>query len=395
MSQRFAAAAAAAKTTTPSTMLLKNWILGTEKTISSGSPWIRLMDGGVSTHLEELLKGSQGPLAVFSHRALWSSSLLLTESGQDIIRQGHRDWLQAGSDVITTVTYQCHYGTSNRDKELVVSVEKMKELLQTGIHLAQQAVQEYKSETNNSHERFVVASSGCYGAALANGSEYTGDYGNVTLDEIVHFHKGKAKTMLEENPDGLAIETIPSVSECLAVCDALISLQTEMSTTANTKPTELPCSWISLACKDGATLNEGTPFVNALEAIREKDPKAEHVHAIGINCCDSAYAAPLLELLTRDMALHGPRRGIVVYPNSGEEWNAEDETWREGTGCTHADELSDRLMEAIGVVQKTWKTYEPAQPMPKIIVGGCCRTSPSTIAALRQHIDKWHQKQEI
>ena len=67
-------------------------------------PEVLLMDGGVSTHLENLIAPK-----TFSHRDLWSSSLLLTEEGRASVFEGHRDWLDSGSDILTTVTYQCHY----------------------------------------------------------------------------------------------------------------------------------------------------------------------------------------------------------------------------------------------------------------------------------------------
>ena len=65
-----------------SSSILKQWLLGLPSTTL---PRILLLDGGVSTHLQ-----SRG--ATFAHRALWSSSLLLTEPAR--IRQGHADWLE-------------------------------------------------------------------------------------------------------------------------------------------------------------------------------------------------------------------------------------------------------------------------------------------------------------
>lgn len=378
-------------------MSLKDWILSTSSVTSSpphpSAMSIRLMDGGVSTHLEKLLK-AQNPPGAFSHRSLWSSSLLLDEPGRKTILQGHKDWLAAGSDILTTVTYQCHFGTVGKDLD-IVTPEAMTSMMNNGVALAQQAIAEYCCDEESSSlspkggNRFVVASSGCYGAALANGNEYTGIYPNMNLERLEEFHAKKAKVLLGAGPDGLAIETIPSVEECTAVCAALKSAILESSPS----PTNA-CCWLSLACKDGETLNEGKPFVDALQTIREQDPQAEYVHAIGVNCCDSAHIASLLELLTRDMALYGPRRGIVMYPNSGEEWDASNEAWRHGTGCTDADDFSDRLMEAIDIVQRTWNQHSGNEPMPKVIVGGCCRTSPETIAALRQRIAEWHERRE-
>eukprot|EP00934_Nitzschia_sp_Nitz4_P005804 Nitzschia sp. Nitz4//scaffold69_size99277//93385//94475//NITZ4_004651-RA/size99277-processed-gene-0.28-mRNA-1//1//CDS//3329556769//5794//frame0 len=328
---------------------LKDWVRSTTR-----GPWVRLMDGGVSTHLERLLQ-QQDPNASFPIRALWSSSLLLSPPGQEVILQGHKDWLKAGSDILTTVTYQCHYGVPTQPE--VVPKEQMKGLIQSGVALAKQAIEQSPSDRPS----FVVASSGCFGAALADGSEYTGNYGDATPASIMEFHRSKAESFLKCQPDGLAIETIPSVEETSIVCEALKSLAVDQSSTF---------CWVSMACHDGETLNEGKPLVEALDAVRSKDPHGDYVHAIGVNCCDSALVSTLLENLTRHMAQHGPRRGIVVYPNSGEEWNAENETWVEGTGCTDCMGFSDRLVHAVDVVSTTWEANHGEGPMPKSTQAG-------------------------
>jgi len=97
----------------------------------------------------------------------------------------------------------------------------------------------------------------------------------------------------------------------------------------------------------------------------------------------------LLTRIVRHMCMteNNYRRAIVVYPNSGEEWDAQQTTWKQGTGCTSPDEFADRMVEAIRLVRLTWKGLRPELPPPKMIVGGCCRTSPTTIAAIRQRLD--------
>jgi Homocysteine S-methyltransferase len=85
---------------------------------------ILVLDGGVSTHLESLLalyarvedRHSESISTIrpaFPHRELWSSSLLLTDQGRRTIHQGHLDWILAGADILSTVTYQCHYNRSH------------------------------------------------------------------------------------------------------------------------------------------------------------------------------------------------------------------------------------------------------------------------------------------
>ena len=76
-------------------------------------------------------------------------------------------------------------------------------------------------------------------------------------------------------------------------------------------------------------------------------------------------------------------RSIVLYPNSGEEWDAQNETWLEGTGTTEPDDFAQDIMATVRDIRKRFQS----QVGPRIIVGGCCRTTPETIAAIRNIID--------
>ena len=232
------------QSTMTSITTLKDWLLG------SAPPAVLIMDGGVSTHLEQLVGGTKP----FSHRSLWSSSLLLTPEGRSTIQQGHENWLQAGSDILTTVTYQCHYGALDRDP--VLEESQMTELFQEGVRLAKAAVEARNNKSDNySRRKYVVASSGCYGAALADGAEYTGKYPGMTHERLVEFHQCKSHALLEQRPDGLAIETIPSHAEVRAVCQVLKDLSS-----ASIKKATTPACWISLACRNSSELNEEPLF---------------------------------------------------------------------------------------------------------------------------------------
>jgi len=141
---------------------------------NSVDPSILLLDGGVSTYLENL--SSKG----LSHRSLWSSSLLLTDDGQDAIRDCHEAFYRVGSDIVSSVTYQCHYlccGEAKNPEETdkapqeVITVEDIDQMLRDGIRLAREAACKLRKENT---PLFVAASIGCYGGALADGSEYRG-----------------------------------------------------------------------------------------------------------------------------------------------------------------------------------------------------------------------------
>jgi homocysteine S-methyltransferase len=429
------------------------------------TPAVLLMDGGVSTHLEGLIAPRK-----FFPRSLWSSSLLLTPAGRASIVRGHRDWLAAGVDVVTTVTYQCHYGlvppdggeagdppvenndtgsdTGNNDDDIdtvsSIDEERMTKMINDGIALARQAILPEDVGTTGSNDDgddvlggvysqrstssspgpYVVASTGPYGAAMADGSEYTGRYPpSVTVRTLRDFHRKKARTLLQTKPDGLAVETIPNLDEVGVVCQVLKDLLQEQEEKEGSGGTSSPsppiACWISFACRNGYELNDGHTVKEALEVVRSHDPDGRWISAVGVNCCDSAHIQSLVKILTEDIAhsrkgggdghdgdgetnTHSGRRGIILYPNSGEAWDAAHEEWKDGTGTTDM-QFADRLMDAVRTVQDTWdeaypklassdKEIPPPLPsMPKIILGGCCRTNPATIATLRRRIDEWNK----
>ena len=60
--------------------------------------------------------------------------------------------------------------------------------------------------------RWVAASVGPYGAALADGSEYRGRYG-LTVAELADWHRPRLEVLASAGADVLALETIPDVDE--------------------------------------------------------------------------------------------------------------------------------------------------------------------------------------
>mmetsp|Transcript_15661 Transcript_15661/g.29614 ORF Transcript_15661/g.29614 Transcript_15661/m.29614 type:complete len:370 (-) Transcript_15661:324-1433(-) len=358
--------------------VLKQWLLGAP----SNLPRILLLDGGVSTWLE-----SQG--ATFAHRALWSSSLLLTEPAR--IKQGHKDWMEDGGvNLISTVTYQCHYEPTLWPPGGVIRDEAdMDDLWRKAVQLAKEAVHECTSSataTNNNY-RGVVASSGCFGAALANGAEYTGDYGDqTTVADLQRFHARKMRTMASMDAvDAIAIETIPSLAECRALRDLFTTLSTD-DTTPNTITGDKAC-WISLSCRNGHELNDGTKVAEALQVLDEIPIDA--VQAFGFNCCHADHLPSLLHILVQHYQQQttpnrGRRRAIVLYPNSGETWNAAQQDWEKGTEC---DNMANHLMKCIQQIEQAFAGTQDEEDC-RIIVGGCCRTTPAVLASLRKQVEE-------
>jgi homocysteine S-methyltransferase len=402
---------------------------------------ILLLDGGVSTHLAAKNNdndGNGGTSYAFAYKELWSSSLLLTEAGRQAVLQGHLDWLQAGSNLISTVTYQCHYLEETWPVAAVCNENDMNELWKHGIQLAAQALKEHhqnssssssstsgctsssSSRTTTRRPTFLVASSGCYGAALANGAEYTGDYGaSITMQDLMHFHRRKLQQIMAvasasscENGgdafvDCIAIETVPSLLELIALVQLLSEPETIQLLLK--KDNVATCCWISLACGDGECLYDKTPLMEALQVLNALP--VDILPAIGLNCCDFRHLSSLADILVTFIAANHQfdraGRALVLYPNSGEEWDAVAKVFKPKTTATTTTTTAaehpivDCLTQVIETVERTWRektnsisstTTTALLPYPRIIVGGCCRTTPIEIAALRVAIDQHLEK---
>ena len=408
---------------------LKEWFSDfSERATTVGR--ILLLDGGVSTNLEQkLAQNTQG--GGFEYRELWSSSLLLTQQGRDLILEGHKDWIRAGCNVISTVTYQCHYRHDLwPSTRLLRTDEQMTEVLHHGLRLARKAIIDMSQEQHTNKElqqipRFSVASLGCFGAALANGAEYTGDYGlETTTSVLVDFHRRKLEAVIQNETaspsmvDAIAIETVPSLLECQALVDLFTVDKGQLSENMQGR-----ACWISVACRNGSQLNDGTLLQEALEVL--STIPIDVVQAIGLNCCDVSHLPALVDVLVRHIFSESRRnytesetsttccnsvRGLVLYPNSGEIWDAQTQTWKEGTGCTTPGEMARRLLSVVKQVDSLWRslvsvetartetsstvTPSASQQPPRIIMGGCCRTTPTTMKALRQGVDALLGKSE-
>ncbi|KAL7558625.1 hypothetical protein ACA910_019457 [Epithemia clementina (nom. ined.)] len=412
---------------------------------------ILLLDGGVSTHLEQKLRqeeerGGQG----FAHRELWSSSLLITPKGREVILDGHKDWINAGCNVISTVTYQCHYRHESwPDTPMLQTDDQMTDLFRHGMSLARRAVvdtalqqqQEQEKQVQEQQrnrrlllpqERWIVVSSGCFGAALANGAEYTGDYGSdCTISRLIDFHRRKIQVVLQHHQhsaaDGIAIETVPSLLECQSLVQFF--KQGDDDIVRSLRQQDIAC-WISLSCRNQSQLNDGTPLEDTLKVL--SDISTCTVQAFGLNCCDVAHLPALVDILVRHIFSEATTtersvgsttssggcdhtRGIVLYPNSGEVWDSPSQTWKKETGCTTPNAMAQHLVSIVHQIDTLWtmlccnkhkdknnsntnhnnsatfSTAHLVQP-PRLILGGCCRTTPATIAALRQGLESYFRK---
>ncbi|SFT71843.1 homocysteine S-methyltransferase [Geodermatophilus amargosae] len=280
-----------------------------------------VLDGGLSTELEA--RGHD----VAS--ALWSARLLRDDPGAVVA--AHAAFAAAGARVATTVSYQA---TVEGFASVGVGRDEALELVARSVRLAREGAP----------GSWVAGSVGPYGAALADGSEYTGAYvAEVGVDALRAFHRPRMAALAEAGADVLACETLPAAAEVEAVL-------------AEATTPGVPV-WLSLTTVvdgDGvARTRRGEPAAEVFAMARG----VAEVVAVGVNCTDPAGVLPALE------AASAAGVPLVAYPNSGEAWDAGARRWT-GTGEVPAEDAA------------AWVAAGAR------LVGGCCRVGPAGIAAL-------------
>lgn len=293
-----------------------------------------VLDGGLATQLEAM--------GLEIGDDLWSAALL-SKDPEAIVR-AHRAYLDAGADCIISASYQ-----ASRDGFMShgMSQSEADRLIASSVELAKTARDGFlKDNPDVAIEPIVAASVGPYGAAQHDGSEYTGVY-DVTDRALGEFHAARLRLLDESDADVLAVETIPNFREAQILCDLLDGVSTP--------------AWISFACRDETAMSDGSPVRAAAGLF------AEHarVLAVGINCTPPQFILPLIN----EVRSAAPDKAIVVYPNSGETYHSESNSWS-GTACDLDHEFN--VCDWIDAGAK--------------LVGGCCRTGPSDIRAIKARL---------
>jgi len=293
-----------------------------------------ILDGGLATQLESMGFDIDG--------ALWSAALL--ESHPRAIVDAHRAYLDAGADCIVSASYQasrrgfmsCGHSADEADRLIASSVE-----------LALTAREEYLADNPDKARPLVAASVGPYGATQQDGSEYTGIY-DISVQDLGRFHAERLDVLDNCGADVLAVETIPNFTEARVLCDLL----EEVSTPA----------WISFACKDERSLSDGSRLWAAAGLFADHP----NVHAVGVNCTPPEFITSLIA----EVKSAAPDKAIVVYPNSGEIYHSEDNSWS-GKACDFDHDFNVARWHDAGAK----------------LIGGCCRTGPENIAAIRSRLN--------
>jgi homocysteine S-methyltransferase len=290
-----------------------------------------LIDGGLSNALEK-----QG--CDLNHD-LWTARIL--DENPEAIILAHLDYLESGARCITTSSYQASLpgmmaaGHDRAEAEF---------LILKSVKLAEEAVNRFLAAGFKGAPPLIAASIGPYGAYLADGSEYRGNYG-ITDEALREFHLPRMTILDRSNADFLACETIPDFQEARVLAEML--RETGKS------------AWVSFSCKDENHISDGSP-VEECAALFGDHP---NVFAIGINCTAPKHVSGLIESIKKNSGT----KKIVVYPNSGEVYSAGTKTW---LGLSDPGSFSEMAKEWLGLGAD--------------IIGGCCRIGPRHIKSLRE-----------
>jgi homocysteine S-methyltransferase len=280
---------------------------------------VLISDGGLATELEA--RGHD------LSDALWSARLLV-DAPHEIVA-AHLSFFRAGAMIATTASYQASFdGFAARG----IGRDETKRLLRRSVRLAAEARAEAGVDG-----AWIAASVGPYGAARADGSEYRGRYG-LTVAQLEQWHRPRLEVLADAGADVLACETIPDADEA----EALVNILRSTGVSA----------WLSYTI-DGPRTRAGQPLADAF-AVAAGVPE---IVAVGVNCCAPADVPAAIG------AAAATGKPVIVYPNSGEHWDAARRRW------IGASQFSPE--SAVG-----WASAGAR------VVGGCCRVRPVDIAAL-------------
>jgi homocysteine S-methyltransferase len=296
---------------------------------------LMILDGGLATELERRGQDVSG--------TLWSAEVLQT--APEVIEQLHYDYFAAGARCAISASYQASYeGFAGRG----LGADETTALLRRSVELARSARARYQNDhPADRRQLYVAASVGPYGAISHDGAEYRGDYG-LTREQLIAFHARRFGVLATSGANFLACETLPVLDEALALATLL-----EQHSDA--------FAWMSFTSSDGIHTSHGEPLT---ECARLLD-RVPNVVAIGVNCVRPEVVGDAIRALKS-----GTSKAIVVYPNSGEQWDGKTHSWHGSWDHSSLAALAPQWVSA-----------------GARLIGGCCRIGPREIAALDEALN--------
>ena len=253
----------------------------------------------------------------------------------EIISEIYRRFLAAGSDIITSNTFNAQ----SVSLKAVGLDDKVKEINTAAVTLARQMADMF-TLTNPAKPRYVVGGIGPTRETLSiSGAK-------ITRTELYESYKEQVKALIEAGADGILFETIFDVENCTIGLDAA---HAAMRSTGKDIPIILS---FSVRTEDGMNM-VGQNIIDYSSKLKD-----DGVVAVGVNCCpDVDVVVSVLKKLGT-----ATDKFIIAFPNAG----FPDEKGNYPV----TPEMYQKLM---------WPMFD--QHLVNI-VGGCCGTTDRHIAAL-------------
>ncbi|HSA98046.1 MAG TPA: homocysteine S-methyltransferase family protein [Candidatus Nitrosotenuis sp.] len=297
-----------------------------------------LFDGAMGT---EIQKFNPEPKDFPDGKDGFNDGLILTHP--EWIRQIHREYLKAGADCIETNSF----GSNKLKLDEYGFGEKTVEMNQKIAALASDVSSEFSDKP-----RYVIGSMGPTGFLPSSNDP---DLGQISLSEIKDAYALQAEGLILGGVDALLIETSQDILE---VKMAIEGAQEAMKKTGKKVPLIA-----NVTLDQYGKMLLGTNVQAAYTTISDMG-----IDVFGLNCSTGPIEmTPSVRWLDEQNDLK-----LLVVPNAGMPENEGGRAVYKMTPEKMADALKDFIAK-----------YQNVR-----IIGGCCGTNPSHIAALRKVIDE-------
>lgn len=313
---------------------------------------IMVLDGAMGTMIQRHILSEEdfrGERFKDHRHPLKGNNDLLSLTRPDIILGIHRQYLEAGADIIETNTFS---GTTIAQSDYHLE-HAVYDINFESAKLAKQAANEY-TQQNPSKPRFVAGAIGPTNrtASLSPDVNNPG-YRAITFDQLVVAYKEQAKGLIDGGSDVLLVETVFDTLNAKAAVFAIQELYDEIG-----KVYPIMVSG-TITDASGRTLSGQTTeaFMISLSHVP--------LLSIGLNCALGAHQLrPYLQIMDENTEFF-----VSAYPNAGlpNAFGHYDQSPAE-----MAMEVEEYLKE--GLVN---------------IVGGCCGTTPDHIRAIAEMAKKY------
>lgn len=313
---------------------------------------ILVLDGAMGTMIQRYTLDEsdfRGERFKNHHKNLKGNNDLLSITRPDIIKQIHREYLEAGADIIETNTFS---GTTIAQADYDLQ-EAVYDINYYSAKIAKELAEEFTAK-NPEKPRFVAGAMGPTNrtASLSPDVNDPG-YRAVTFDELKQAYYEQAKALIEGGSDILLVETIFDTLNAKA---ALFAIQELFEDLGKEYPVMVSGT---ITDRSGRTLSGQTTeaFLISLSHVP--------LLSIGLNC---ALGAKEMRPFLQTLSTKAPFM-VSAHPNAGlpNEFGQYDES---------PEMMSDQIKEFLDLNLIN-------------IIGGCCGTTPEHIKAIAQLAAKY------